>query len=171
MGKLSTGEKPKFDLITASKTKKYKIITAVILVIGILLLGGGLLMRNFVTAAVTPNNLKIDALSGWQGGENYVISIDESFILSTGNVQGRPLNTPITFELRDGADKFMEVCNAKYNPVKSSYYAGVFYLHIRDDAPATVDNGFGEMVNPTGTLVICCGSHSLTLRFTYQAVK
>lgn len=165
MGNNTAGEKPKFDLITASKSKKYKIITAVVLIIGVLLLGGGLLMRSFVTSAVAPNNLKLSNLSGRQSGENYIITKDEPFFLSTGNFADRALTTPITFTLMDGAEDFLEVCNADMNPITRSYYAGQFWLHVLDDAPVTDQNG----IRPTGTLVITCGSHTVIVRFTYYA--
>ena len=90
MGKTTeTGEKPKFDLITASKTKKYKIITAVVLIIGVLLLALGLLLRSTLTSAVTPNALTIvdGTLSNLEGtgptNYNCTISIDQTFVLTT----------------------------------------------------------------------------------------
>lgn len=169
MGKNTTGEKPKFDLITASKTKKYKIITAVVLLIGVLCLAGGLLMHSFVTKAVTPNNLKLNNLSGWKGGEKYVISTDESFTLSTGNVFGRPLTDPITFTLLDGADQFVEVWDSESKQITSSYYAGVFYFHIKAGAPTRVQNEMGLWVAPSGTVVIRCGSHVVKIVLEYQA--
>lgn len=165
MGNITSGEKPKFDLITASKSKKYKIITAVVLIFGILLLGSGLLMRNFVTAAVAPNTLELSNLSGQQSGENYIITQDEPFFLDTGNFTNRALTTPIIFTLMDGAEDFLEVCDADMNPITQSYYAGQFFLHVLSDTPATDENG----ISPTGTLVITCGSHTIILRFTYSA--
>ena len=107
MGKFTTGEKPKFDLITASKTKKYKIITAVILVVGLLMLGGGLLFRGLVTSAVAPNSLQIDMLSNLQG-HNCTISKNQLFCLSTGTVEGRALSQAPA----DAQNMFVEaLCN------------------------------------------------------------
>ena len=115
MGKLTTGEKPKFDLITASKTKKYKIISAVVLVIGILLLGTSILLHSMLSSAVTPNALTImdKSLSGLNGKGpiNYTctISQDEPFVLTTGTPQDRGLANPILFEIDDDAKTFLEV--------------------------------------------------------------
>lgn len=168
MGKFTTGEKPKFDLITASKTKKYKIITAVILVVGLLMLGGGLLFRGLVTSAVAPNSLQIDMLSNLQGN-NCTISKNQLFCLSTGTVEGRALSQPIIFELKDGAEDFLEVWDAKETQqLTTSHYPGMFWLHIKDDAPQSV-NKEGNDVNPSGRLIIRCGSHVLEINFTYIA--
>lgn len=173
MGKFSTGDKPKFDWITASKTKKYKIITAVVLAFGVLLLAGGLLLKNFVTSAVTPNALKIENLSNLQGkgplGYHCVISTNQTFMLNTGTVSGRPLANPITFTLLDGAENFLEVWDSTDSyAINSSHYSGLFNLHIKADAPAYVTNTLGVTERPTGTLQINCGSYILQIEFTYH---
>lgn len=173
MGKSATGEKQKFDWITASKTKKYKIITAVVLVIGVLFLGLSLIMRNLQTSAVVPNSLTImdSTLSGYDAKSNsYKISQDETIVLSTGTVEGRALTTPIRFELDSAAAKFLEVRdNTNEDRITSSHYAGLFYLHILDDAPGPeeTDDGFQY---PQGTLTITCGSYLLEIKFTYYKI-
>ncbi len=171
MGKNTTGEKPKFDLITASKTKKYKIITGVILGLGILILAISLLMKSMVTQAVVPNSLNIGDLSGLRGNQ-CIISNDQSFILSTGTTPGRALADPIKFSLLDGADAFVEVRDsADRNAISTSYYNGIFYLHIRENAPAWVENSSdGTKVRPTGTLRITCGSYLLEIHLEYHAI-
>ena len=166
MGKHATGEKQKFDLVTASKTKKYKIITGVILGIGVVLLLLSLLLKGSVTQAVVPNTLMINNLSNLKGtgptGYTCVISQNETFTLSTGTTQGRALATPIKFTLLNGAKDFLEIQD-------SSYYDGLFTLRIRNNAPAFVENDFGQMVRPTGTLRITCGSYVIQIQFTYYA--
>ena len=100
MGKLGTGDKPKFDLITASKTKKYKIITAVVLIFGLLFLGLGLLLKGAVTQTVIPNNLEISELSGLtqKNGEYFCdISIDQTFIINTGTATAEDIKELIEF--------------------------------------------------------------------------
>lgn len=181
MGKIFDGEKPKFDLITASKTKKYKIISGVILGLGVLLLLIGLLMYNLVTAAVTPNALTIvdKSLSGLDGTApmNYIctISKDEPFMLSTSTALDRPLANPIKFELDDNAKKFLEVRAKEDGPaVDEYYYQGLFYLHIKDTANDNLDtDGYiisndEEKVRPTGYLTVRCGSRALRIKFTYH---
>ncbi len=166
MGKFSTGEKPKFDLITASKTKKYKIITGVILGLGVVILAVSLLLKSMVTQAVIPNTLMINNLSNLNGTGplNYTctISQDETFTLSTGTTEGRALVDPIKFTLFDGAETFLDI-------QEKSYYDGLFTLYIRDDAPALVENENGDMVRPSGKLRITCGSYVLEITFTYYA--
>ncbi|MCM1404674.1 MAG: hypothetical protein NC133_04235 [Prevotella sp.] len=174
MGKNTTGEKPKFDLITASKTKKYKIITGVILGLGILILGVSLLLKNLVTSAVVPNNLAINHLSNLTGTGpvNYTCTISQTeiFTLTTGTTAGRALANPIKFTLLDGAADFLEVRDATDSyAIDTSYYNGLFTLHIRDTAPASVVNAAGDTVRPTGTLQINCGSFVLRIKFTYSA--
>ena len=170
MGKLASGEKQKFDLVTASKTKKYKIIVAVVLVIGVLFLAGGLLMRSMLTSAVTPNALTImdGTLSNLDGTAptDYIctVSQDESFVLSTSTPQDRALANPITFTLYDGAETFLEVA------ISSSNYQGMFWLHIRDDVPEYVEDSAGNQVRPSGYLRIACGSKVLRLKITYHKV-
>lgn len=168
MGKSATGEKRKFDWIATSKTKKYKIITAVVLVIGVLFLGLGLLMQNMQTAAVVPNRLEIvdGTLSGLVGGKlnTYNISQDETIVLTTGTVDGRPLTTPIEFFLLDGAEEFLEIYDStNTKPITSSHYSGLFYLHIRDNAPGPDENN----IYPSGILRITCGSYALQINLTY----
>lgn len=171
MGKNATGEKTKFDLITASKTKKYKIVTAVILVLGVLLMGGGFLLRSLNTSAVTPNNLTITELSGLDGTERYytcTISIDSPFVLTTGTPKDHPLANPITFTLDADAQSFLQVCDKNYRVINSYNYQGQFYLHIRTDitVPEFLDNG----ERPTGTLTIRCGTHVIIIKITYHHV-
>ncbi len=175
MGNFSTGDKPKFDLITASKTKKYKIITAVVLILGVLFLLGGLLLRSFITSTDVPNSLTISNLSNLtgKGPIDYKCTIpnNQSFVLNTGTLDGHPLTEPIRFTLEDGAETFLEVWNAnETKQISSSYYSGLFYLHIKDTAPKLVENENGEMVKPTGTLKISCGSFVLKIQFTYEAI-
>ena len=170
MGKIVSGDKPKFDLITASKSKKYKIITAVVLIIGLLLLGGGLLMKNMITSAVIPNTLQISELSGMSSKNSQLvcdISIDQSFMIKTGTTEERALVQPIIFTLLDGAENFLEVRDVTNTyQINESYYSGLFYLHIREDAPAyvTVED---KQIKPTGKLRITCGSFMKEITFTY----
>ena len=177
MGKLASGEKQKFDLVTASKTKKYKIIVAVVLVIGVLFLAGGLLMRSMLTSAVTPNALTImdGTLSNLDGTAptDYIctVSQDESFVLSTSTPQDRALANPITFTLYDGAETFLEVRDISDSyAISSSNYQGMFWLHIRDDVPEYVEDSAGNQVRPSGYLRITCGSKVLRLKITYHKV-
>ena len=173
MGKLGTGDKPKFDLITASKTKKYKIITAVVLIFGLLFLGLGLLLKGAVTQTVIPNNLEISELSGLtqKNGEYFCdISIDQTFIINTGTLSGRALAEPITFTLLDGADLFLSVYDATNDHlITEAYYPGLFYLHIKRNAPAYI-NRQGEQVEPTGKLRITCGSFEEVINFTFKKI-
>ena len=178
MGKSTTGEKPKFDWITASKTKKYKIITAVVLVIGVLLLGGGILLRGLLTAAVTPNGLTImnGSLSGLDGtgpvGYKCTISQDESFVLSTSTLQDRALANPIVFTLDADAQTFLAIYDTKNSyEIGSSNYQGLFWLHIRDNAPEWVTDAAGRQVRPSGNLKITCGSKTLMIKITYHKVE
>jgi len=174
----TTGDKPKFDLVTASKTKKYRIITAVVLVIGVLLLIGGLLMKGLNTTTVVANSLEINELSGLTkkndnniGGLYCDISVDQPFLINTGTVNGRALSEPITFSLMGGAEQFLMVCDASNTyQINKSYYPGMFYLTIRDDAPTFVYNEIGEAVNPTGKLRISCGSYVKEINFTYYPI-
>ena len=175
MGKLGTSEKPKFDLITASKTKKYKIITAVVLVLGVLLLVGGILLRYTLTSAVTPNALSImeKSLSGLSGTgpTNYTctISQDECFVLSTTTPQDRALANPIKFNFDDNIKPYIEVRDKSNSyAISSSHYQGKFYLHVSDNAPEFVQNTYGEQVRPTGYLTITCGSKVLRIKLTYH---
>ena len=169
MGKNANKDKPKFDLITASKTRKYKVIVAVVLVLGVLLLGGGLLMRMMVTPAVTPNGLEIDSLSGLRqkNGLNVcTISIDQTFVVSVGRDMDAPLVNPITFTLDENAKQFMEVWDiADQKPITEAYYAGVFQIHIKDNAPTEINGK-----QPTGNLTIRCGSYAYSIDFTYHYV-
>ena len=169
MGKSATGEKPKFDLITASKTKKYKIITAVVLLIGVAFLGLGWLLKSTVTAAVTPNDLTImeGTLSNYDG-TNCILSQDEAFVLSTGTLPDSPLSDPIIFTLDAGASRFVQIYDSKMRPITQSNYQGLFYLHIFPDTPEFIDNGYGEMVRPSGNLIIRCGSHVIQIKLTYH---
>ena len=177
MVKLTTEEKAKFDLITASKTKKYKIISAVVLVIGVMLLGVSLLLRSMLTSAVTPNALTITdkSLSGLDGTgpTNYTctISQDETFILSTSTPQDRALANPITFTLDDDTKLFLEVREkSNTRAISTSNYQGLFYLHIRDNAPEYITEGLDEKVRPSGYLTITCGSKVLRIKFTYHKI-
>ncbi len=175
MGNFSTGDKPKFDLITASKTKKYKIITAVVLILGVLFLLGGLLLRSFITSTDIPNSLTISNLSNLtgKGPIDYKCTIpnNQPFILNTGTLDGHPLTEPIVFTLEDGAEDFLEVWNSNETKrITRSYYSGLFYLHIKADAPKSVPNNNGDMVSPTGTLKISCGSFVIKILFTYAAI-
>lgn len=175
MGKFAAGEKPKFDLITASKTKKYKIITAVILVIGVLFLAGGLLLRMTITAAVTPNALTIGHLSNLSGNGpiNYtcIISQDETFVLTTSTPQDRALANPITFELDNDAKSFLEIRDKTDTvPINTSHYQGRFWLHIRDGVPEFIGDGTSEADRPHGTLTIRCGSRVLQIKFIYYKI-
>ena len=165
-----TGDKPKFDLVTASKTKKYKVITAVVLIFGLLFLGGGLLMRGLVTSAVAPNSLQISQLTNLQGS-SCVISQDELFCLSTGTLEGRALSQPIIFELSNGAEDFVEVWNDKMTqPIMTSNYPGMFYLHIKDDAPEFIEDNQGNKMLPTGKLTIRCGSYAIQIDLTFKKI-
>ena len=182
MGNEFDGDKPKFDLVTASKTKKYKIIAGVILGLGILLLLGGILMRTLVTSAVTPNALTIveKSLSGLEGTTNApmdytcTISQDESFMLSTSTALDRPLANPIKFELDNDAKKFLEIQDKNGATIKEYYYQGLFYLHIKStandglDADGYLTSNSEEKIRPTGYLTIRCGSRALRIKFTYH---
>jgi|GEM_PF-3133755 len=177
MGKTFNGDKPKFDLVTASKTKKYKIITGVILGLGVLLLLGGILMRTLVTSAVTPNALTITngTLSGLDGTGpmNYVctISQDETFVLTTSTPIDRPLANAIKFELDENAQTFLEVRdNTDTEKINSSNYQGLFYLHVLDTAPEFIDSDTDEAIRPSGYLTIRCGSRALRIKFTYHKI-
>ncbi len=178
MGKTTeTGEKPKFDLITASKTKKYKIITAVVLIIGVLLLALGLLLRSTLTSAVTPNALTIvdGTLSNLEGtgptNYNCTISIDQTFVLTTGTPQNRALANPIIFTLDNDAKQFLEIRDkTNTTTIGKAYYQGMFYLHLRDNVPEYVEKN-GEQVRPSGYLTITCGSKILRIKFTYRKVN
>ena len=174
---METGDKPKFDLITASKSKKYKIITVVVLILGVLLLGGGLLMKGFNTATVVPNTLEIvksefSGLTTTNGELTCDISIDQPFILKTGTDSDRALATPIIFTLLNGAEKFLKVCDATNSQqITKSYYPGLFYLSILDNAPAYVTNPEnGEPMRPEGILRITCGSFMQEIKLTYYQV-
>ena len=176
MGKTATGDKPKFDLITASKTKKYKIITAVVLTVGVLLLALGLLLRSTLTSAITPNDLTIvkDTLSGLDGTgpTNYTceVSIDQPFVLSTSTPQQRALANPITFKLDADAQTFLEVRDKTDSyAINQAYYQGMFYLHVRENVPAYINQN-GEDVRPSGYLTITCGSKVLRIQFTYVKI-
>lgn len=172
MGKFATGEKPKFDLINASKTKKYKIIFGVILTVGILMLITGFVLRGTLTQAVTPNSLTIQNLSNLSGSGpvdyQCMISQDELFTLSTGTKQQDALANPITFDLDDNAQKFVEV-REKTNSyaITTARYQGLFYLHIKDDAPEYIGGGRTDQDRPTGYLTIKCGSRVLRIALTY----
>ena len=158
MGKMTTGEKPKFDLIAASKTKKYKIIFGVVLALGILLFVGGIILHSTLTQAVTPNSLSIQFLSGLDNSE-CIISQDEGFALYTGTETNRPLANPIIFELDQDAQQFVEIRDKKNESKIDSYrYQGLFYLHV---LPSAIDNA-------TGKLKIHCGSKSLLIKLTYK---
>ena len=171
MGNFATGDKPKFDLVTASKTKKYKVITAVILILGLLLLGGGLLMKGLNTKTVVPNTLEINELSGLTNKNGQLtcnISIDQPFLINTGTVDGRALVEPITFTFLDGASQFLVVRDQNNSrQITKSYYPGLFYFGIRANAPEYVINAGGESVNPTGKVRITCGSFMKEIVFTY----
>ena len=173
MGKFASGDKPKFDLITASKTRKYKIVTSVVLILGLIFLGLGLLLKGGVTQAVIPNSLEISELSGLtqKNGELLCdISIDQSFIVNTGTVDGRALVEPITFTLMDGAEKFLVVCDATNTyQVSQDYYPGLYHLRIRSNAPEYINQN-GSLVRPTGKLRITCGSYMKEITFTYYQV-
>ena len=179
MGKFATGDKPKFDLITASKTKKYKIITAVILILGVVCLLGGILLRSFVTSTDTANILSITDLSGLEDTQkaedadcNYQceISTNQMFVLNTGTLDGHALSQPIVFTLDENAKQFLEVWNAnETHQIPDSHYPGRFYLHIKDNAPKFVQGADGTMVNPTGKLTISCGSFVIRIKFIYTA--
>ena len=175
MGKFATGERPKFDWITTSKTKKYKIISSVVLVLGVLLLVGGLLLRMTLTAAVTPNSLTIanGTLSNLDGTgpTNYTctISQDESFVLTTSTPQDRALANPITFIFDDDIRPFIEVRDKTDTyTVNKAYYQGLFYLHIRDNTPEYITDKNGVTVRPNGYLTIRCGSKVLRIKLTYH---
>lgn len=173
---METGDKPKFDLITASKSKKYKIITVVVLILGVLLLGGGLLMKGFNTATVVPNTLEIvksefSGLTVTNGELTCDISIDQPFILKTGTDSDRALATPITFTLLNGAEKFLKVCDSELEQITESRFPGLFYLSILDNAPAYVTNPEnGEPMRPEGILRITCGSFMQEVKLTYYQV-
>lgn len=174
MGKNVTGDKPKFDLITASKTKKYKIIFGIILGLGVLLLIGGIVLRGTLTSAVTPNSLTIEHLSNLDGAApiNYkcIISQDESFVLSTSTPQDRALINPITFDLDDDAKMFAEI-REKTNTtaITQDRYQGMFWIHIRDDAPRFIGTEQTDANRPKGYLTIRCGSRVLRIELTYYA--
>lgn len=167
MGTSTTGDKPKFDLITASRTKKYRIITVVFLIIGLLFLISGLLLQGFVTKAIAPNDLQISELSGLT--ENYTcdISIDQPFIVRTGTVMDKALSDPITFKFYDGAEQFLEVQDLNHNYTTESHFPGLFYLHVKTSCPEFVKNAQGIDVRPTGKLRISCGSYVKIITFTY----
>lgn len=170
-----TGEKPKFDFIAASKTKKYKITASVILVVGVLCLAISIFLRSTLTSAITPNSLTIvkDSLSGLDGMGplNYTctISQDETLRLSTGTPQERALANAITFIIDDDAKAFLEVRD-KTNSTKinSSNYQGLFYLHIKDNAPEYVKDNNNQDVRPSGNLTIKCASKVLRIKITYH---
>ena len=174
MGKFATGDKPKFDLVTASKTKKYKIITAGVLILGLLLLGGGLLMKNLTTKTVIPNALEITELSGLTSKNGQLtcdISVDQPMLIGTGTVEGRALTEPITFTFLNGASKFLTVRDStNTSQITKTYYPGLYYLSIRADAPEFVTNEVGDDVRPSGTLRIQCGSYIKDIVFTYYKV-
>ncbi len=163
----NTTDKPKFDLITASRSKKYRIITAVVLIFGLLFMGLGLLLRGFVTGTVTPNDLQISELSGLNHG-NYRcnISTDQSFILRTGTAMDQALSTPITFKIYDGAEQFLEIQDINHNTITQAYYPGMFYLHIRPNSPEFTNTND----RPEGKLLISCGSYYKEITFTYYKV-
>jgi len=160
----TNADKPKFDLITASRTKKYRVITAVVLVFGLLLMGLGLLLRGFVTETKAPNDLQISELSGLNYG-NYTCNIttDQSFILRTGTEMDQALSTPITFKVYGGAEQFLEVQDMHRNPITRASRPGMFYLHVRTNCPEFTE--YNE--RPTGKLLITCGSFSKEITFTY----
>ncbi|MCQ2382053.1 MAG: hypothetical protein MJ054_01990 [Clostridia bacterium] len=171
MGKITMNEKPKFDLITASKTKKYKIITSIVLVVGILMLIGGILLRTTLTSAVTPNALTINHLSNLDNS-TCKISRDESFVISTSTPSNRALATPIIFELDDDAKLFLEVREkTDSQAINSAYYQGLFYLHVLDNAPSYLGEGTTDENRPAGYLTIRCGSKALKIKMIYYKSK
>ena len=171
MGKFSTGDKPKFDLIAASKTKKYKIITSIVLVIGILCVAISLLLRSMLTPAILPKSLEIHSLSGLTDAGTCVISQDQIFNLSTGTPQDRALSQPIQFILDAGASSFLEVYDKTNSyPINSANYQGMFYLHIKNNAPEYVKDQNNQDVRPSGKLTIKCGAKILQITFTYHKI-
>lgn len=172
MGKFTTGEKPKFDLITASRTKKYKIISGVILALGILLLIIGFILRGTVTQAVMPNALSIDNLSNLEGSGpvsyHCEIAQDQLFTISTSTPTEKALATPITFILDEDAQQFVEVRDqSDTRTITKANYQGLFYLHIKENAPAYIGDGRTDQDRPTGYLRIECGSRILRIKLTY----
>lgn len=170
MGINTAGDKPKFDLITASRSKKYRIITAVVLILGLLLLGGGFLLRSFVTEAVAPNDLQISELSGLrkeQGRDVCDISTDQTFIIRTGTVMSRALADPITFTIYDGAEQFLEVWDLNKQVINEAHFPGMFYLHVRTNCPEYIKDEFGNDVRPSGKILITCGSYAKEITVTY----
>lgn len=173
MGKNATGDKPKFDFITASKTKKYKIIFGVILVLGILLLIGGFLLRSTLTKAVTPNSLNLDFLSNLNSNKTEcIISQDQCFRITTGTPTDRALANPIIFDLDENAQQFVEVrdkSNTTTFADNQTYYPGLFWLHIQTDVdiPEYIGDGHTDQDRPSGYLTIKCGSKALKIKLIY----
>ena len=173
MGKFASGDKPKFDLITASKTRKYKIVTAVVLIFGLIFLGLGLLLKGGVTQTTIPNSLDVSELSGLtqKNGELLCdISIDQSFIIKTGTIEGRALVEPIKFTLMDGAEQFLIVCDETNTyQINQGYYPGLYHLRIRSYTPEFINRN-GNLVRPSGKLRITCGSYMKEITFTYYKI-
>lgn len=159
---MGTWEKQKFDLITASKTKKYKIITAVVLVLGVLMLVGGILLHGSLTSAVTPNDLRVvpQTLSGYDG-ETCTLSQDETFVLSTGTLQNRPLTEAIKFKLDEDAQKFLVIQNHKNQTITSSNYQGLFRFHITNP----------DVDNQSGKVRITCANKIIEITVVYTKQK
>ncbi len=163
MGKNATGEKPKFDLINTSKTKKYKIIFGVILVFGVLLLIGGIILHGTLTETKIPNTLIIENLSNYNDNNgDCIISTDEMFVIKTGTPIDHALSSPITFSLDENAQKFVVVCDSTNQvQINQSNYQGYFWLHI-------INNNMTDRI--TGKLTITCGSRAKVINLEYHPI-
>lgn len=146
--------KTKFDLIAASKRKRYRITWIVLAVVGLLLLGLGFLLMNTVSSTTTPNRLDVE-FSGKDGTRpHYTATISQDTWLRVDvGVGDQALTDPIEFQYYNGADQL-------FNPLPSAHRAGMFYLTLKDTA---VDGA-------TGIIIVKCGSQQVRIDFTYVAV-
>lgn len=145
-----------FDLIATSQKKSYRIAMVIVIVLGLLLIGGGLLLRLGVTKTVMPNRLTLVSMPGLEGipgTYHATIAQNEYFVVSTGT-NGQALSQAITFTLDEDAAQFLQPIPAAYRDNQ------VFQLIIKD----------GARTNSTGHLTIACGSMPpIRVAITYVA--
>ena len=153
----------KFDLIAASKTKRYRIIMIVLIVVGLLFLGLGLLLMATITPTTLASRLDVE-FSGREGANgNYTANISQNTYLNiiTGTTIDQALTDPVTFTLDDNAQQFLAVANyAGTEQITAMHYAGYCQLILRN--PDEIPDDIGE-----GTLIIQCGTRQVRITFTY----
>ena len=96
------------------------------------------------------------------------IAQDQLFTISTSTPTEKALATPITFILDEDAQQFVEVRDqSDTRTITKANYQGLFYLHIKENAPAYIGDGRTDQDRPTGYLRIECGSRILRIKLTY----